>query len=731
MNMARQACLAFLLCLPAFSAAQSTAPTAPQVASLSRSPAPTTDAAEGLIKLDVVVTDQAGKPVSGLGPGDMTLLDNGQPVKIVSFHAVGGAMAKLDPADEVILVIDAVNLSSQHQKISEVQQAVEKFLRQNDGHLSQPVEVYKLSDTGLMVTPEASTNGNTLAAELSHNGELRKIGQEQSGNVLTAGSFSRRQPGQSESSSIQPPIWQLSLNALGSIVLEERLKPGRKLLIWVGHGWPVGVSDSSFDSITEFSTRLREARIALYSVASWPNSDRMFHYQNFLNGVKSVGHASTGNLALEVLATQSGGQVVESDQDLADLINRCVEDASVYYTLSFDPPHAEQTDEYRDLKAQVARQGLETRTRTGYYNEPAYRDQTRIATERVTIEQLEQELGTAHSSSDAEVARRLSGIQLTERMSSAQLSSWKDRMPGPKAWAALVALADTSAFLNPPAAEIPATAPPDFAEQRQMLSRTIDYLRTTIPRLPNFFATRTMVRYEEPFEDDQSWKKATGDQTLHMTGSASATVLYRDGAEAVDSETVKGKKSKADDRYLVTKGTFGPFLGMVIQDAARGNLTWGHWEQSTDGPRAVFRYGVPEKESHYEIAHCCLLAGDGTGLFQRMAAYHGEIAIDPTSGAIAHVTLEADMQPNLPVLLSGILVEYGPVEIGGSTYICPVRSISIMRGRPRRLINEWGASLRVYGPPQTMLTDTTFGDYHMFRSEMRILTGDSTPPDQK
>jgi hypothetical protein len=31
--------------------------------------------AEGLIQLDVVVTNQAGKPVSGMEPGDFTLLD--------------------------------------------------------------------------------------------------------------------------------------------------------------------------------------------------------------------------------------------------------------------------------------------------------------------------------------------------------------------------------------------------------------------------------------------------------------------------------------------------------------------------------------------------------------------------------------------------------------------------------------------------------------------------------
>lgn len=40
------------------------------------------DEVRGLINLDVVVTDNSGKPVPGLKPRDFSLLDNGQPQKI-------------------------------------------------------------------------------------------------------------------------------------------------------------------------------------------------------------------------------------------------------------------------------------------------------------------------------------------------------------------------------------------------------------------------------------------------------------------------------------------------------------------------------------------------------------------------------------------------------------------------------------------------------------------------
>src|ERR1035441_4617403 len=95
------------------------------------------------------------------------------------------------------------------------------------------------------------------------------------------------------------------------------------------------------------------------------------------------------------------------------------------------------------------------------------------AAKRVTVDQLEQILTASRYNPDAEVARHLSDLELTERLSSTRIARWKAILPGDKAQAALVALADASEFLDPPAAEIPATAPPDLAAQRRILALTV------------------------------------------------------------------------------------------------------------------------------------------------------------------------------------------------------------------------------------------------------------------
>jgi len=126
---------------------------------------PASDAAQGLINLDVVVTDTSGKTIPGLGPGDFTLLDNQQPQKILSFHAFDGISAKPDPPVAVILFIDTVKMPFDLAAFE--REEVERFLRRNGGYLAQPVSVFGLSDIGFWTLAQPSGDGNALAAEIA------------------------------------------------------------------------------------------------------------------------------------------------------------------------------------------------------------------------------------------------------------------------------------------------------------------------------------------------------------------------------------------------------------------------------------------------------------------------------------------------------------------------------------------------------------------------------------
>lgn len=340
----------------------------------------------------------------------------------------------------------------------------------------------------------------------------------------------------------------------------------------------------------------------------------------------------------------------------------------------------------------------------------------------VTVEQLEHVLVTSRTLYDADLAHQLSTLELTERLSSARVSRYRASLPGPKSQNALLALADVSAFLDPPPGELASTPPPSLAEQRQMMSLVVTFAGRILSRLPNFYATRETTRFANaPVENGAPpAETAVG---LHAVSISRATVLYHEGREVI--EQAKASKPKPAERGLTSWGAFGPILGTVLVDASQSQLTWAYWQQGAAGSEAVFRYKIPRDKSHYEVRFCCVVESYGleSKFFREFSGYHGEITIDPVSGTVVRVTLEAELEPTAPVLRAAMMVEYSPVDIGGMTYICPLRSVSLSRARTlRQAQDSSGHTWTTMGSEQTLLNHSVFGQYHLMRGDSRVLS---------
>lgn len=105
--------------------------------------------------------------------------------------------------------------------------------------------------------------------------------------------------------------------------------------------------------------------------------------------------------------------------------------------------------------------------------------------------------------------------------------------------------------------------------------------------------------------------------------------------------------------------------------------------------------------------------------------------IDPATGAILRLTLETAVDPSLSIVRGDIMVEYGPVEIGGRSYICPVRSVSISEVRTVTVLRKVDLSVKRFSAYRPMLNDVVFKDYHIFSTEMRLLPADDSTPEEK
>jgi len=357
-----------------------------------------------------------------------------------------------------------------------------------------------------------------------------------------------------------------------------------------------------------------------------------------------------------------------------------------------------------------------------------------FAAKSVTIAEFDQWLLAEHGKSDAKIAGQIPALELSERASAANLAHWQTESPGPHTRSALIAFADASQFLPPPATEIPQKPAPDLTAQQTMLSMAVQYVRNTLPKLPDFSAARETIHYEDkPAQQHiagpvgiQGFGQTIGvrsgppssatlrsmpGEPIHFIAQSSVMVTYRNGLEVRDTQNDKAAKTQAAEGFTTT-GEFGPVLSVIVGDAVDSDVHWGYWQQNSATAEAVFRYSVPQPHSRFTVA---LPSAQQPVTFS--PPYHGEITIDPATGSILRLTLMSDPQPPYEQVQIEIMVEYAPVEIGSRTYICPVRSVAVSRIPLLGVVSD----AKHPAPVTTRLNDISFTHYHLFRTESTIL----------
>ena len=199
---------------------------------------------------------------------------------------------------------------------------------------------------------------------------------------------------------------------------------------------------------------------------------------------------------------------------------------------------------------------------------------------------------------------------------------------------------------------------------------------------------------------------------------------------------------------LVSWGEFGAILGTVLSDAARSKLAWSHWETGKNGLIAVFHYTVPREASHYELNYCCVWNQNethtnytqptgangrttrvGTGIqtetpgssahpYRQISGYHGTISVDPSTGTILRITVDADLKPTDPITRAAIMVEYGTVQIGGRDYTCPIKSVSVS-------VAPASVTAKATDSPRFSMNSVSFEDYHRFGASTAIVASET------
>jgi hypothetical protein len=340
------------------------------------------------------------------------------------------------------------------------------------------------------------------------------------------------------------------------------------------------------------------------------------------------------------------------------------------------------------------------------------------AANKVTVQELDALLAEMHSQNkgDDATANKVKDLELTEELTESAMNGFVKYEPGPQTIVQIRVLSLESALLPPPGTDLPATPTPDQATQKAIMSRAIDYVAQDFTHLPRFSADKTTARYQNG-EDFVRTSTGAGSQMAHsdlglnptnqyirFLGQHSTPVILEGGIELPPAKT-KGQ-DPASQNGQISQGGTGPVLGLVLIDASKGVVSWLRWETVGGKQAAVFGFAVGRKQSHYQVNYCCFPksedvgshigatpGGIGTGpgggqpnaanygvsttfeAFKATPGYHGELFIDPQTGAIVRLTLQADLKPTDYVQREDTRIDYSPVEIGGKQYVVPVESI--------------------------------------------------------
>ena len=320
--------------------------------------------------LDVTVLDKAGYPVvTGLGQADFRITEDKRPQSIFSFEApethVLGPETSANREDEnpegkapaTILVLDL--LDSSFADFGYIRYEARKFLLSQPSTLTAPVEMMVVGNTSLEMIQSYTRNRQELLDALEH---LPPALPWKEMN----GSF----------------VWERftqSIDALQQIALQNAGIPGRKNLVWVGHGGPGVFLDSNAFSekqvreLKDFAhlttNLLVGSRISLYVI--YPGlsvNGSAFSVSSQQSGLDlSNGDPFVGDINFGLFANATGGKLYFNRNDLSHLMARSLELGSNYYTLTYQPSAGASDGKFRRIRVTVERPGLRVVTKAGYF----------------------------------------------------------------------------------------------------------------------------------------------------------------------------------------------------------------------------------------------------------------------------------------------------------------------------------------------------------------------------
>ncbi len=339
---------------------------------LAPSNAPTIRTTSSLVFLDVTVVDKKGHPVTtALSRNDFAVSEDNRPEKIFSFEAPEAHV--LDPsngdaspegkAPVTILVLDLLN--SDFADFAYIRYEVRRFLMSQPERLTSPSEMLVVGDESLEMLEGYTRSRADLLYALDH--------------------LPAALPYKKQKASFFWERFDQSIGALQQIALENRGVPGRKNIIWVGHGGPnvnltplFALPDRAETELKQYvhdtTNMLVDARMSLFVI--YPalkvqgfHVDQPALWYTAFQAEANIGDEDpfAGDINFAVFANETGGKLFFNRNDVDMEIARAQDLGANYYTLTYQPHDELPNGRFRRVRVTMRDPNLRAVTKAGYF----------------------------------------------------------------------------------------------------------------------------------------------------------------------------------------------------------------------------------------------------------------------------------------------------------------------------------------------------------------------------
>lgn len=271
---------------------------------------------------------------------------------------------------------------------------------------------------------------------------------------------------------------------------------------------------------------------------------------------------------------------------------------------------------------------------------------------------------------DKQVATYLLKLKLSERLSATAMEDLQGEGAGPATVEALRKLMESSIGLPAPGPKAvktppPSMPPPSIAEQKALIERVRDYAVHYSKNLPNFICTQVTRRYFD----------RTGQEQWEMNDTLTTRLSYFDQKETYKLVMVNNRATEENYHALggaLSTGEFGSMLQQVFEPKSQTSFAWLRWGKLRGHVAHVYAYTVPQANSEWRLNY--------ERRDEVVVGYKGLIYVDRDTEMILKVTLEGkDIPPSFPIQQASNALDYDYTQIGGQTFLLPLKAEMRMR----------------------------------------------------